>query len=221
MDPFVRLKNDGVWFVTPDIDHRKSFSRKMLLEQNVQGGFTDEVASLFIEDPSLIMEAAHMVLDNHFPDTYHSELLQAVGLNVYAFRRYKKRDPEFRKKVLSAYNERCAVCGFQAKINDAIVGVEAAHIKWHQASGPDTEENGLALCSLHHKLFDKGIFTVKADRMIEVSGLASGMGPYKELVTDYHQKFVRKPSSLIYLPDEKFMNWHVREVYKGVACSQF
>ena len=36
----------------------------------------------------------------------------------------------------------------------------AAHIKWFQARGQDVVPNGLALCSLHHKIFDLGAFTV-------------------------------------------------------------
>ena len=35
-----------------------------------------------------------------------------------------------------------------------------------QAGGPDHESNGLALSSLHHKLFDMGVFTVLADLRI-------------------------------------------------------
>jgi HNH endonuclease len=40
------------------------------------------------------------------------------------------------------------------------LGLDAAHIEWFQASGPDVVPNGLALCSLHHKIFDLGAFTV-------------------------------------------------------------
>lgn len=41
--------------------------------------------------------------------------------------------------------------GFNVRLGHQLVGVDAAHIQWHQAGGPDTEENGIALCSLHHK----------------------------------------------------------------------
>ena len=41
-------------------------------------------------------------------------------------------------------------------LDQETLGIEAAHIKWHQAGGPDTEDNGLALCTLHHKRFDRG-----------------------------------------------------------------
>src|SRR5437588_7846441 len=49
------------------------------------------------------------------------------------------------------------------------VGLDAAHIRWHQAGGPDREGNGLALCVLHHKLFDLGAFTVSPSGLLLVS----------------------------------------------------
>ena len=54
------------------------------------------------------------------------------------------------------------------------IGLEAAHIKWHSVGGPPEVENGLALCVLHHKFFDSGLFTVLADLTILVGGLAVG-----------------------------------------------
>jgi predicted restriction endonuclease len=50
----------------------------------------------------------------------------------------------------------------------------AAHIRWHLAHGPDVECNWLALCVLHHKLFDLGAFTLSQDGMLVVSELANG-----------------------------------------------
>jgi putative restriction endonuclease len=46
------------------------------------------------------------------------------------------------------------------------LGLEAAHIKWFQAGGPDIEANGLAMCSLHHKLFDLGVFTIAVKEFV-------------------------------------------------------
>jgi putative restriction endonuclease len=39
--------------------------------------------------------------------------------------------------------------------------LEAVHIQWHNVGGPEIETNGLALCALHHKLFDRSVFTVE------------------------------------------------------------
>jgi putative restriction endonuclease len=67
----------------------------------------------------------------------------------------KIRDVNFRKRVLTAYTFRCAVCGIQLKL------VEAAHIipVYHE-NGTDETRNGLALCALHHKAYDQGLIIV-------------------------------------------------------------
>jgi len=62
--------------------------------------------------------------------------------------------------VLLAYEYRCCVCAHDLRMGGHAIGLEAAHIKWFQARGPDVVQNGLALCSLHHKIFDLGAFTV-------------------------------------------------------------
>jgi len=51
-------------------------------------------------------------------------------------------------------------CAWAATNGWQRLGLEAAQIKWFQARGPDVVPNGLALCSLHHKIFDLGAFTV-------------------------------------------------------------
>jgi putative restriction endonuclease len=45
---------------------------------------------------------------------------------------------------------------FNVRLTHTLVCVEAAYIKWHQAGGPDIEENGNALYPLNHYLFDRG-----------------------------------------------------------------
>src|SRR6185503_19127739 len=94
------------------------------------------------------------------------DILDAVGLDLSLTETVtrRKRDPAFRGRVLTAYEYACAVCGFDVRLGGHALGLEAAHIQWHQAGGPDVEPNGLALCSLHHKAFDLGAFTIKPDR---------------------------------------------------------
>jgi putative restriction endonuclease len=72
----------------------------------------------------------------------------------------EKLDPQFRLRVLTAYEYRCAVCGFDVRLGSVSIALDAAHIRWHQAGGPELERNGLALCVLHHKTFDLGALTV-------------------------------------------------------------
>jgi putative restriction endonuclease len=39
--------------------------------------------------------------------------------------------------VLTAYEFRCAVCGFDVRLGAASIALDAAHIRWRQAGGPD------------------------------------------------------------------------------------
>jgi len=107
------------------------------------------------------------VLDAHFPESIRQDVLDAVGLSLEPSNTAageaatRRRDPAFRDKVLLAYEYRCCVCGHDLRLKQQIIALEAAHIKWFQAGGPDVEQNGLALCSLHHKVFDLGAFTIR------------------------------------------------------------
>jgi putative restriction endonuclease len=76
--------------------------------------------------------------------------------------------------VLRAYEYSCAVWGFDVRLGTMSIALEAAHIKWHQAGGPDEESNGLALRMLHHKLFDRGVFTLSETMKVIVSENANG-----------------------------------------------
>ena len=95
------------------------------------------------------------------------------------------------------------------------VALEAAHIKWHGEDGPDVVVNGLALCSLHHELFDRGAFTLNYDLNILVSQDAKGNAGLYEWLKRFHGEKLNLPQWQFYYPDENFTRWHFREVFKG------
>lgn len=84
------------------------------------------------------------------------------------------RDSSFKERVLTAYSYRCAVCSLQLDL------VEAAHIIPVVAQGSTDETcNGIALCVLHHKAYDRALIAVdpsynvmlsnnKSDRLREI-----------------------------------------------------
>jgi HNH endonuclease len=78
------------------------------------------------------------------------DILNDLGLSV-PFARHRRRSGAFCNDVLKAYGHCCAVCGYDVRVGRAVLGLEAAHIKWFQAGGPDAVDNGVALCSIHHK----------------------------------------------------------------------
>nr|WP_304212390.1 HNH endonuclease [Fredinandcohnia onubensis] len=212
-EPFVRLTRDGIWQLSKDVN-KSDPSNKVLLQNEIAGGFTSEVVALLHTDPSLLSKIAQIILEQHFPDTIHEDILAAVGLDLENNSK-RKRDPKFRERILRAYGYCCAICGFNVRLSHTLVGVEAAHIKWHQAGGPDSENNGIALCSLHHKLFDRGVFTISDRRQMIVSQEAHGSHGFEEWLMKYHGEIIREPIETYYNPDSVYLGWHIREVFRG------
>ena len=222
--PFWRLQGDGVWVldrtdqvsVTSSGDAHKT----ALLRANVRGGLTEDIYNTLRANHQLAVRIASDLLAAHFPETQHDDILQAVGLDpeFAAGRRPTTRDPGFRPVVLRAYGYRCAACDFDVRIGARSVALDAAHIKWHQAGGPDDIRNGIALCVLHHKLFDAGAFTLSRQvqgSVVLVSEAAVGTTGFNESLGRFHKRPIREPIRDTYRPDERFLAWNVREVFQS------
>ena len=111
---------------------------------------------------------------------------------------------------LCAY--RCCVCGHDMRLKHQPIALEAAHIKWFQAGGPDIEQNGLALCSLHHKVFDLGAFTIRPTDYVMV--FSQHLVGNVEKLLSYHGAGIQLPQSASYLPKVEFLDWHEDQVFK-------
>lgn len=73
--------------------------------------------------------------------------------------------PEFRSRVLSAYEKKCAVCDLKKPPL-----LDAAHIT------PDTDDaglplvvNGVALCKIHHAAYDENILGISPDYVVHIN----------------------------------------------------
>lgn len=221
-DPFWRLQNDDIWEVrcstAPVVGADGAPSKPELLRVDARGQFTEELQRLFRTDPVLIGQIAQQLLDSHFPSSLHEDILEAVGLDLDAGRATGGgRDPNFRRLVLVAYEHRCAVCGLQLILSGTPIALEAAHIKWHQASGPAIIQNGLSLCVLHHKVFDLGAFTVSPNLRVLVSEEASGLCGFNEHLLVFHGRELLRPIRPDSLPSAGFIDWHRHEVFRGNA----
>jgi putative restriction endonuclease len=222
--PFGRLPADKLW----DISGGGTLSRtasgdlhvRELRERGVKGGFPKSVYNLFRRHPVLVREAAQGLLDAHFPESLHDEIRVATGI-PYAWEVReapdRRRDPTFRHQVLREYEYRCAVCNFDVRIGDNLIGLEAAHIKWFAAGGPDQVANGLALCGLHHKALDRGAFGLRAagmDYKVLVSSEVHGLSDPLRWFLDYHDILLRPPRNRRFDPDPEFVDWHYSEVFR-------
>ncbi|MDZ7813949.1 MAG: HNH endonuclease [Ideonella sp.] len=82
----------------------------------------------------------------------------------------------------------------------------------------DITTNGLALCALHHKLFDLGAFTVVPESLKVVfseHALAGTRGLSGEL--QHHGKDLLRPLEADALPAPGFLHWNWTNVFKREA----
>jgi putative restriction endonuclease len=214
-EPFARLSNDGIWLLSAPVNTKGSVSITELRDVNPSGALIPEIQQQLVSDPLFLEECVQALLNTNFPDSIHEEIRSAIGLRDHQMVLVKKspRDPKFREEVLKAYEYSCAVCGFNLRIKNALAGIEAAHVKWHAMNGPDTISNGLALCTMHHKLFDLGALGINSNMQITVSPQTNGVG--RELwLNKFEGKDIRRPQKQYALLDEGYLKWHEEEVFK-------
>jgi putative restriction endonuclease len=225
--PFWHLQTDGLWQLDgpSTILVRPPSAAPTLTElrdNHVRGGFPPGLQEALQRDPQLVAAIARRIVDAHFPESIRSDVLAAVGLPADLSElaaekeQARRRDPAFREKVLLAYQYRCGVCGHDLRLGRQTIGLEAAHIKWFQARGPDVVPNGIALCSLHHKVFDLGAFTIlPASYQMVFSQHLNGSDDSAGKILAYHGASLILPQSREYLPQPEFLDWHRKQVFKS------
>ena len=223
--PFQYLCNDRLWEVPKagSVSRAKGsrdFKKTSLIQLGIEGGFPETIHRLLLGHPELLSNAAQLLLQSHFPESLHDDIRDAVGLRaewVVRDTQAPARDPNFRSRVLQAYERRCAVCDYDIRLGDELLGLEAAHIRWHAAGGPDEVSNGLALCGFHHKALDRGAWGLEPfDRgfRILVSSDAHGQSPALRLLRDYHGVRLRPPLRAPDVPLAEHVRWHGVQVFR-------
>ncbi|QMW64919.1 restriction endonuclease [Mumia sp. ZJ1417] len=80
--------------------------------------------------------------------------------------RQRLHQPEFRARVLGAYELKCAVCDLKKAPL-----IDAAHITADGAEdGLPVVANGLALCKIHHAAYDENILGISPDYVVHING---------------------------------------------------
>ena len=237
--PFVRLANDGLWEIRADDGSTPSDNVGQLRANGATGRFAPEFEAALTLDPGLCALVARLLLDREWADSLHADICSAVGLDLDSFEvdaaqvrtaalavERRRRDPAFRPAVLVAYEYRCAMCGYDGWIDGESVGLDAAHVRWWAYDGPDTVGNGLCLCSLHHKLLDRGVIGVSAEHTVTVSKQFVGRSSTaRDLVLDLVGRPLGAPQPGEPEPETAHVTWHTEQVFKaptrespGCAC---
>ena len=214
-NPWGRLYKDQLWQLTPHADEiNGNFSPRVFTEMQSVGQLSKEVQEHLTARPEDLVRWAYEILDDQFSPTQHADILSACGITTYetVVQTKRKRNPGFAADVLRNYGNRCALCGYHLQLDQQIVGLEAAHIQWHAFDGPDTLDNGLALCSLHNKLFDYGAFRLSDELSVVVSRKLNGSS-IDDIAKYQGAELHRHPIDFVD-PSLEFVRWQRKEVLK-------
>ncbi len=122
------------------------------------------------------------------------------------------RDRIFRRIVLRAYSERCAISGLKLINGSGRAEVAAAHIRPVEANGPDIVSNGLALSGTVHWMFDRGLLGLTDNLQILVSRQANDADGIKALINKSGYAFA--PERSFERPHPSFLQWHREHRFK-------
>jgi putative restriction endonuclease len=158
----------------------------------------DDPASLFfsvqVDDLSAALTSASDV------DIVAEDVEAPRRAYVTATFRRRLHQVAFRRRVIRAYQERCALCRLRHQEL-----LDAAHITPDRdEEGDPVVSNGLALCKLHHAAFDGFFFTVRPDYVVEVrpSVLGETDGPMLVVgLQQIHGQRIHLPRREVDLPD--------------------
>jgi len=223
--PFVHLERD-LWDlrdsrdyeIPPDVPETK----RWLLDHGAVGQLRPDVTAVLAEGTALAA-ATRLLLDQHFTPVLSEMICASVGLDLPELETAQARIPSagrpratgFAEEVLRAYAYQCAMCGFDGRLGRNPVAIEAAHVRWHSQDGPDEVANAIALCSLHHALFDCGVLGLSSDLRITVSPLyvaASQSGRAIDALAGQPLLHVRPGRPTV---DIIYVNWHTIQVFKS------
>jgi putative restriction endonuclease len=150
--------------------------RRVLVSKGVMAGPIDDQEPVLIDDP---IERLYVVRET----------------------RSRVHQARFRGRVVPAYSSQCAMCRLKE-----IRLLDAAHILGDlEERGDPVVANGLSLCSIHHRAFDRDLVGVSPDYEVRVSPrlLEDEDGPMLELLKGFHGQALHVPRKATLRPDRE------------------
>ncbi|WP_329013260.1 phosphorothioated DNA-binding restriction endonuclease [Streptomyces sp. NBC_00690] len=231
--PFHHLQSDGLWVVRTDSgEGSPGTGERALRESGAAGRLAPELRAALAADPELVHRLVGVLLERHFAPSLYEDIVAATGWEpagplvhgddafgvayTLGMRQLRHGAGAMRTRVLDAYGGRCAFCGFDGRIGERPVGLEAAHVRWWAFDGPNDVSNGLCLCTLHHRLFDKGVLGLSAELRIIVSQRFAGHSEAaRTQVLDLAGRSLNGPGDHTAVVAPAHVRWHTAQVYQG------
>lgn len=117
----------------------------------------------------------------------------------------------FRRSVLACYQDTCCICGL-----DLPPLLVASHIvPWAAREDVRTDpQNGLCLCSLHDRAFDRGLLTVATNLTVNVSPFVHRSEAWftKTAIGQFSGKSITLP--IRFTPRTDYLQWHGDNVFR-------
>lgn len=173
----------------------------------------DRITSRGLDDNEpLLPRVDETVSDQALLDEPFSLPLEQVRERVSRLSSRIVRDRIFRRVVLRAYDERCAVSGLKLINGGGRAEVAAAHIRPVEANGPDIICNGLALSGTAHWMFDRGLISLSDDFEILISRQANDVDGVRAFINRTGRAIV--PTKVFERPHPHFLQWHRDHCFK-------
>ena len=149
-------------------------------------------------------------LDSPTPD---NPLGQTDRIRIQQVTTRAVRDRNFRKAVLRAYGERCAMTGIRLLNGGGRAEAEAAHIRPVKDGGPDIVGNGIALSGTAHWMFDRGLVGLEDDLKIIISRQYNDPETIRSMINN--DEYLHMPDRVSDRPRPEFVAWHREHCFKG------
>lgn len=201
---FSKFKDScGMIHIDDDVAKLMHENRDALIRALLNGGYFSEKEASRIS--GLIPE-----LEDSFVFERKMELELKNEFSIIPMMHATKRNPAFRRMILSTYNETCAVCGMRITTASGAGVIDAAHILPFSRFHNDDCRNGLSLCKLHHWMFDRGLLSVNDHYRIILS---KDIKDAPEEMMAFEKENIILPGDDQKYPAKIALMWHRKNVF--------
>jgi putative restriction endonuclease len=164
------------------------------------------------EDDELLPRIDETVAELSLVAEDHAEFEPTPRERALLLTNRKVRDRLFRRRVLEAYDCRCALTGMKLINGGGRAETEAAHIMSVEADGPDVVTNGIALSGTVHWMFDRGLVSLSDAGEILLSSRINDIDGVTKMI--YADRRARFPEGLR-RPHPRYLVWHRENCFNG------
>jgi predicted restriction endonuclease len=135
-------------------------------------------------------------------DEFNPEIIEDSREKIQRAIVQRRGQPQFRQELLKAYNNKCAITGF-----DAEQSLEAAHIYPYKGDDTNKVENGLLLRADIHTLFDLYLIAVQPEAKEILIAPELMKTKYKKL----NKRKLNVPKDLRQHPSLEALEWYYKQ----------